>query len=57
MLQKKVVSDIVLTKKIGHTTYTVTGSLVGNKPLSDALKRVVVKQATEIIGMEDSNNG
>ena len=50
-------SDIVLTKKIGHTAYTVTGSLVGNKPLSDALKRVLVKQVTEIIGMEDSNNG
>ena len=50
-------SDIVLTKKIGHTTYTVTGSFVGNKPLSDALKRVVAKQVTEIIGREDSNNG
>lgn len=50
-------SDIVLTKKIGHTTYTVTGSFVGTEPLSDALKRVVAKQVTEIANMEECKNG
>lgn len=57
MLQKKDMSDIVLTEKIGHTTYTVTGSLVGNKPLSDALKRVVAKQVVEAVNSEVANNG